>query len=41
MLHIKELGPKGPRYLIIQRFSCPRYIVLATIIHTRVIIILL
>jgi len=23
-LHIKELGPKGPRYLIMQHFSRPR-----------------
>jgi len=26
MLHIKELGPKGPRYLIVQHFSRPRYV---------------
>jgi len=25
MLHIKELGPKIPRYLIKQHFSRPRY----------------
>jgi len=37
MLQIKELGPKGPRYLIIHRFSRPRYIILH--IHTRVITI--
>jgi len=27
MLHIKELGPKDPRYLIMQHFSRPRYII--------------
>jgi len=26
MLHIKELGPEGPRYLIMKHFSRPRYI---------------
>jgi len=36
MLHIKELGPKGARYLIMRHFSRPRYII---IIHARVIII--
>jgi len=27
MLHIKELGPKGSCYLIMQHFSRPRYII--------------
>jgi len=27
MLHIKELEPKGPHYLIMQHFSRPRYII--------------
>jgi len=27
MLHIKGLGSKGPRYLIMQHFSCPCYII--------------
>jgi len=27
MLHIKELGPKGLRYLIMQHFFRPRYII--------------
>jgi len=26
LIHIKELGPKGPCYSIMQHFSCPRYI---------------
>jgi len=27
MLHIKELGPKGPRYVFLQHVSRPRYII--------------